>query len=130
MRSNSLTWMAFLAMAFAVVGLLGLFASYAAPLPLERAMARDSALDEALAIGGPKQALETLRDRLDDSAPAVIDSAGPIADRVAQARTAMHAELRHEADAVGARLRLELVVVTVVAALFGVVVIGVVGRAG
>jgi ActR/RegA family two-component response regulator len=121
--------MAFLAMAFVVVGLVGLFASYAAPLPLQRAMARDATLDEALATGGQKAALEPLRERLDDSAPLVIDGTGPIAGRVAAARAAMHASLMHEADAVGDRLRLELLVVTVVAAAFGAVVIGAVARA-
>jgi len=39
---------AFVAMAFAVVGLTGVFATFAAPLPLERALAREAALDEAL----------------------------------------------------------------------------------
>jgi ActR/RegA family two-component response regulator len=121
--------MAFLAMAFVVVGLVGLFASYAAPLPLQRAMARDATLDEALATGGQKAALEPLRERLDDSAALVIDGTGPIAERVAAARTAMHASLVHEADAVGDRLRLELLVVTVVAAAFGAVVVGAVARA-
>ena len=128
MKRNSATWMAFLAMAFAVVGLIGVFASYAAPLPLQRALARDAALDAALATGGGKAALEGLRDQLDDNAAAVIDGVGPLADRVATARVAMHAELEHEAAAVGARLRLELLVVTVVAAGFGMVVLGAAAR--
>ena len=128
MKRNSATWMAFLAMAFAVVGLIGVFASYAAPLPLQRALARDAALDAALATGGGKAALEGLRDQLDDNAAAVIDGGGPLADRVATARAAMHAELEHEAAAVGARLRLELLVVTVVAAGFGMVVLGAAAR--
>ncbi len=128
MKRNSATWMAFLAMAFAVVGLIGTFASYAAPLPLQRAMARDAALDQALATDGGKAALEPLRDRLDDSAATVIDGGGPLADRVAAARAAMHAELGHEAEAVGFRLRLELLVVTAVAAGFGMVIVGAAAR--
>ena len=129
MRRNTGTWMAFLAAAFGVVGLMGVFASYAAPLPFERAMARDATLDEALATGGAKPALEGLRDRLDDSAPEVIDGAGPIADRVATARAAMHTALETEAVAIGGRVRLELLVVTLVAAGFGLVVLGSVARA-
>ncbi len=121
--------MAFLAAAFGVVGLMGLFASYAAPLPLERAMARDATLDEALATGGNKPALESLRDRLDDSAAVVIDGAGPLADRVATARAAMHAALQAEAVAIGGRVRLELLVVTLVAGGFGLVVLGSAARA-
>ena len=129
MRRNTSTWMAFLAAAFAVVGLMGVFASYAAPIPLERAMARDATLDAALATGGAKPALELLRDRLDDSAATVIDGVGPLVDRVASARAAMHASLEAEAAAVGERVRLELLVVTLVAAGFGLVILGSVARA-
>ncbi len=116
---NTGTWIGFLTMTFAIVGLLGLFASFAAPLPLERALARETTLDQALAAGDAKAALEPLRDRLDDSAATVIDGAGPLAARVAAARVAMRVSLQHEADAVGQRLRLMLGVVTLVAAGFG-----------
>lgn len=120
--------MAFLAMTFVVVGLTGFFASYAAPLPLERALARDAALDDALATGGEHDALEKLRPQLDGSAAAVIDGAGPLAARVASARTTMHAELLGEAAAVGNRLRMMIVVVTLLAAVFGAVVVGAASR--
>ena len=128
MRRNTGTWMAFLAAAFGVVGLMGLFASYAAPIPLERAMARDATLDEALATDGAKPALEQLRDRLGDSAATVIDGAGPIAARVASARAAMHTSLRAEAVAIGDRTRLELLVVTIVGAGFGLIILASVAR--
>jgi hypothetical protein len=123
-QRNNGTWMAFLAMTFVVVGMTGLFASYAAPLPLERAMARDATLDEALLSGGNPAVLNGLREQLDDSAAVVIDGSGPIEARVTAARTAMRAELLHESDVVGARLRLMLVVITVVAAIFGAVIVG------
>lgn len=123
-QRNSGTWMAFLAMTFMVVGLTGLFASFAAPLPLQRAMARDAALDEALNTGGDHAALEALRVRLDDSAAVVIDGAGPLEGRVTAARAAMRLELTREADAVAVRLRLMLGIVTLVAAVFGAMVIG------
>ena len=129
MQRNSGTWMAFLATAFAVVGLTGVFASYAAPLPLERAMARDAALDEALASGGQRAALDALRPRLDESA-AILDGAGPIEARVASARAAMREELLREAAAVGDRVRLMIAVVTVLAAVFGAVVVGAAARPG
>ena len=112
-------WIAFLLTSFAVVGLMGLFASYAAPLPYERAAARDAVLDEALAAGDATQALEALRARLDDSAPIVVDGPGPLPARVAAARATMHDAMRREAGAIGSRLRLELVVITVVAGAFG-----------
>jgi hypothetical protein len=130
-KRNSGTWTAFLAMTFIVVGLTGLFATYATPIPLERALARDAALDEALATEGqPNQAalLEGLRDRLDDSAAAVIKGTGPLAVRIAAARSAMHAELQHEADAIGDRLRFMIIVVTVLGIVFGAVILGAVAR--
>ncbi len=111
-------------MTFVVVGLTGLFASFAAPLPLQRAMARDAALDEALASGGKPEVLAGLRDRLDDSAAVVIDGTGPIEARVNTARAAMRAELLRDSDAVGERLRWMVVIVTVAGAIFGSVVVG------
>jgi hypothetical protein len=116
--------MAFLAMTFMVVGLTGLFASFAAPLPLQRAMARDAALDEALASGGKPEVLAGLRDRLDDSAAEVIDGTGPIETRVNTARAAMRAELLHDSEAVAERLRWLVVIVTVAGAIFGAAVVG------
>ncbi len=129
MKRNTGTWMAFLAITFAIVGMVGLFASYAAPIPLERALARDATLDEALETGDTKAALEPLRDRLDSSAALVIDGSGPLAGRVARARAAMHTALLQEADAAGANLRIMVSVVTLVGALFGVIILGTVARA-
>jgi len=128
---NRGAWTAFLAAAFLVLGLMGLFATFAAPLPLQRALARETALDDALATAGaPDQAaqLESLRTRLDDSAAAVIDGSGDLRDRVTAARVAMRTQLEREADAIAGRLRLLIVIVTCVAALFGAIVMGV-GRA-
>ena len=124
MKRNSGTWMAFLAMTFGVVGLVGLFASYAAPIPLERALARDATMDEALAAGDSKPALEPLRERLDDSAALVIDGPGALPARVSLARAAMHAAFLTETKQTGTRLRLMILVVTVVGAVFGMVLLG------
>ena len=128
MKRNTGTWIAFLLVCFAVVGLMGLFASYAAPLPYERMMARDAVLDQALRTGDDKPALEALREPLDDSAALVIDGTGPLATRVAAARTAAHEAMLHEADAIGSRIRLELAVVTVVAAAFGAAMLATAAR--
>ena len=128
MKRNTGAWMAFLAITFGIVGLVGLFASYAAPIPFERALARDAALDQALAAGDSKAALEPFRDRLDDNAALVIDGTGPLPDRVATARASMHAELAQDAADTGTRLRLMIAVVTVVAAGFGMVILGAVAR--
>lgn len=131
MQTRSATAMGFLAVAFAVVGLTGLFATYAAPLPFERALARDAALDAALeAVRGPdpKAAIEALRPRLGESADALLAPGGELAERIARERTAMHTRFAAEADATATRLRWLICLMTVTGALFGIAIQGV-GRA-
>jgi hypothetical protein len=120
------TWMGFLAMAFAVVGLTGLFATFAAPLPLQRALARDQALDELLAgSAGPDLAatFERLRPRLAESGDALSPPGGDMAARIASERRAMHARFIAEADAAANRLRWLICIATVMAAVFGMAVL-------
>jgi hypothetical protein len=128
--SANLTWAAFLAMTFVVVGLAGLFASYAAPLPLRRALARDAALDAALLAAhgpDPAAALAALRPRLAESADAILppglDVGGDIDARITAERAAMRERLLLEADVVSERTRWLLGVVTVMAAAFGVAIL-------
>lgn len=111
----------FMAAAVAVVALLGVLAVSVAPLPLERAMAREAALDELLAAPDHYEALKT---RLDDSAEAV--APGPeLARRVAAERVAMRARLQAEADEAGLRLRWMIIVAGVMASVFGAALFGV-----
>ena len=118
------TALAFLAMAFVVVGLVGMFASFAAPLPLHRALAREAALDSALVAAqgpNPTEALTALARRLGDSAPAL--AGGDIASlpaRIQAERVAARARFVAEADAVALRLRFLIGLVTLTAAGFGV----------
>ena len=120
----------FVAMAFAVVGMTGLLAAHVSRLPLERAMAREVVLDQALGLAraGDAAGLEAMRPRLGDSAVilgamipgAMILAAGADFEaRVAAERVAMRARRLAEADATATRLRALLVVVTIVAAAFG-----------
>ena len=120
------TWLGFLAAAICAVGLMGLFATFAAPLPLQRALAREAALDDALAIArgaDPAPALEALRSRLDDSAAVVLPYAPDFEARVARERPAMRARLEAEAAAIARRLRLLVVVVTLMAIAFAAAVL-------
>ncbi len=133
--SGGRAWSAFLVMAFVVVGLCGLFASYAAPLPLERAVAREATLDRVIAASHAPDAataLAALRPLLGDSADAVLPAGDPVpadlVERVARERTAMRERLSTESAEVGLRLRVMLGVFTFAAALFGVAVLSVVGR--
>jgi hypothetical protein len=134
--SANLTWAAFLAVTFVVVGLAGLFASYAVPLPLQRALARDAALDAAQAAAhgpDPAAALAALRPQLAESAEAIVPADGRIGPdidaRIAAERAAMRTRLAQESDEVAHRTRLLLGVVTVMAAVFGVAILHM-GRRG
>ncbi len=122
------TWAAFLAMAFLVVGLTGIFATYAAPIPLERVLARDAALDRLLAAPDPAKALDALRAELGDSADALAKAPGDLGERVARERGAMRVRLGREFAAVGLRLRLMIGVFTFAGALFGIAVLSIVRR--
>eukprot|EP01037_Dinobryon_pediforme_P008880 gene8880-8969_t len=125
--SNSFAATGFLVMCFAIVGLVGIFATFAAPLPLYRAMLRDTALDDALvAMQGPQPeaALAALKPRLDDSAAAFSPMPADPAAAVAGERQAMHRRFREEADATGHRMKLMIGIVTVMAAIFGAAITG------
>lgn len=122
---------AFLAMAFLVVGLVGLFATYAVPLPLQRALARDAALDAAQAAAhapDASAALEALRPRLAESAEAILPPGGDMDARIAAARAAMRAQLAGEADEVATRTRWMVCVITLMGAVFGVALLRMVRR--
>jgi hypothetical protein len=111
----------FLAAAIAIVGMLGMMATFATRLPLERALAREVVLDRLLAANGANYA--QLTRELADSAKAV--QPGPdLARRVAAERVAMRARLQAQSDGTATRLRLMLVVCSLGAMLFGWIAIG------
>ena len=119
--------LAFVAMAFVVVGLMGVFSTYAAPLPLERAMAREATLDAALAAAkgaNPDAALAAFKALLDDSAGVLAGGAAGIEARIAHERVAMRARFVAEAAATGTRLRWLIALVTLMSAVFAMVMMG------
>jgi hypothetical protein len=125
------TWMGFLAMAFAVVGLTGLFATYAAPLPLQRALARDAALDELLAQAGSPDlpaTFERLRPRLAESGDALTPSLQDLPAHIATERAAMRTRFLTEADAAANRLRWMIGIATIMAAIFGMAILQIASR--
>ncbi len=128
MPSRNGAWMGFMAMTFAVVGLTGLFTSYAAPLPLERAMQREAAFDAVLAPGLSAESRAALRDQLGEDASDVLDGAGALAVRVEAARLTARRRFATEEAAVTHRLRLLVVVVTLAGGLFGIALLNVVAR--
>ena len=125
--NNSLAAAGFLAMCFAIVGLVGIFSTFAAPLPFYHAMVRDVALDDALAAlrgPNPHADLKALAPRLDESARAFDPLPANAEQAVAAERTAMHQRFRGEADAIAYRMKLMIGIVTVMAAVFGAAITG------
>ena len=135
-RPVDYTWSGFLVAAFVTVGLVGLFATFAAPLPLQRGILRESALDAAQVAAhapDPAAALAALGDRLDESADALIRPGGgvwPDLDaRIAAERIAMRARMTTDEHALATRLRWLICLVTVMGAAFGVAILAA-GRRG
>ena len=121
------TWTAFLLMSFAVVGLTGLFGTFVTNVPLLRALERHATLDEVLAAAREPDAavrLEQLRRPLADSAGAVLAGEGTIEERVARERVLMRERQEREARGVAGRIRTLVALVTVMAAAFGVLIMG------
>jgi hypothetical protein len=116
------TWTAFLLMCFALVGLTGLFASYATSIPLERALIRTGVLDQVLAADRAPDAaarLDALRPALGPDADAVLSGPGELWDRVAAQRRVVLDEQGREARSVTHRVRIMVGTVTLLAALVG-----------
>ncbi len=116
------TWTAFLLMCFALVGLTGLFATYATTIPLERALIRTGTLDQVLvAARAPDAAarLAVLRPALGERADAVLSGPGELWDRVAAERAVVLDEQGREARSVAHRTRILVVIVTLMAGLVG-----------
>ena len=115
--------MMFAALAVMVIGLTGIFSTYATPLPLERAMAREAALD-AVAADPSLLASPAMRQTLDDSAPALAGPPDGMAQRIAAERVAMRKRFSDEAAAVATRLRWLISMVTLMGGLFVVLIVG------
>ncbi len=129
--ADTATWTGFLIMAFAVVGLVGAFSTYAAQLPFDRAYARSQTLDrvvDAAHAANPAPALEALRPLLGDSADRVLSGPGTIESRAAAERSRMLADLHAESADYGLRLRVVIAAFTAAAALFGAMVLSIVRR--
>jgi len=112
----------FLAMCFAVVGFTGMLAGHVGRLPLERAVAREAVLDQALVQmrAGDQAGLAALKPMLGDSGGVLLADPGAFEAAVAAERVAMRARRMAEAQATGTRLQVLLLVVTLLGGAFGV----------
>jgi hypothetical protein len=117
--TSRLTWIGFLAMAFAIVGLAGLFASYALPVALDRAIAQTVALDGA----GTAQA-RIVAALGEAGARPILQASDSDAAKLQAAARAILRQAAAEQDATALRLRWLIVVVSIMGALFGAAVLG------
>ncbi len=125
-RSNRPVWIAFLLVCFLLTGMVGLFASYGPAIPLERALHRIAAVDQAVASGTPDAV--ALQTALGKSADDVVSGPGDLAARTARARAAIIADAEDDEAGVGARTRLMIFVVTALSGMIGVFILLVVSR--
>ncbi|WP_428377511.1 hypothetical protein [Lichenicoccus sp.] len=121
-------WGGFLVMAFIVLGLCGLFSTYAAQLPYQRALYADARLDAARNAPDALAQLDRLRDALGDDGTGAFDSTGDIANRIAHAHSVLTQHFQQQGGDIALRLRIVLVVFTGAAALFGLMVVSVLRR--
>ncbi len=119
-----LTWIGFLTMAFAIVGLAGLFASFALPVALDRAIAQTALLD---ASGTPQARIVAALGEA-GARPILQATDSDAAKLQAAARTILRQAVA-EQDATALRLRWLIVVVSLMGAVFGAAVLGAGGQA-
>ncbi len=135
-QKDNVAWTGFLLAAFGAVGLVGAAGIYGAQVPFEHALARDAVLTQALAAANRPDAaarLDALRPALDDSADHLLP--GPVmvvpadfAARVADERARMFAAFAQEAHNLRVRMLIGLAAFTAGGALFGALVLSIVGR--
>ena len=118
----------FLLCCFLLPGLIGTFASFSIPAPVVDEMHQEAALSTVLTAGNPaaqRAAIANLQDATDpDTAAIVANGKGALVDRIAAARANMQGEVLAQARAEAYRIRLMVITMTVLAAGFGVALLG------
>lgn len=115
-------------MAFVIVGLAGIFSTYAVRAPLMAALSREAVLDRVLtAAEGPNAsvALAALRPALGARADAVLEGPGTLVERVARERGRVLAHADAEGTALANRVRVLIGAFTIAGAVFGFAILGV-----
>ncbi len=126
--SVSLSRIGFLLTCFLLPGLIGTFASFSIPAPVVDEMHQNAALDavvNAPDAAAQKAAIAALPDDMDDdSAALVTNGTGPLPGRIAAARRLMQTEVLQEARDEAYKIRLMVITMTVLGAIFGVALLG------
>ena len=124
-RRGKLAWTGFLVMAFVVLGLCGLFSTYAAQLPYQRALYAEARLDAARHAPDTAARLARLRDALGEDGAGAFDGSGDLDQQIDHAHDVLMQHFRQQGEDIALRLRIVLVVFTAAAALFGIMVVSV-----
>lgn len=118
----------FLLCCFLLPGLIGTFASFSIPAPVVDEMHQQAALDAVLNApdeAAQKTAIANLVNNVDpDTAAIVTKGTGPIEARVAAAAQNMRTEVLAQARAAAYKIRLMVITITILSAMFGVALLG------
>ncbi len=127
-KHGSRAWGGFLVMAFIVLGLCGLFSTYAAQLPYQRELFAENKLDAARGAPDAAARLEALRDTLGDDGAGAFAAQGDLPTRIEAARRVLRRHFGEQGADIALRLRIVLVVFTFGSSLFGLIVVSVLRR--
>lgn len=114
--------------AFLMLTLIGVFATFAAPIPAVRGVIAEQAIARAAASGDPaamKAALATARPLLGVTGQKTLATLSPDRAGLARAADLLAADARRASGLVSYRLRLLVIVIGVLAALFGIALLGI-----
>jgi hypothetical protein len=118
----------FLLTCFLFPGLIGTFASFSIPAPVVDEMHQEAALDSVLNAPTPaaqQAAIANLPNDMDDNSAALVaHGAGPLPARITAARVLMHQDVLTEARDEAYKIRLMVITMTVLGAIFGVALLG------
>ncbi|MBB5374363.1 hypothetical protein [Acidocella aromatica] len=118
----------FMLCAFLLPGLIGTFASFSIPAPVIDELHQQEALDAVLTApnaASQAAAIAALADKVDpDTAALVTNGTGPLPARVAAAEQNMRREVVAQAKAAAYKIRLMVITMTVLGAVFGVLLMG------
>ena len=128
-KYGSGAWSGFLVMAFIILGLCGLFATYAAQLPYQREVFAEGKLDAARGAPDAPALLDRLRETLGDDGVGAFPPGGDIAERIETARHVLRRHFQDQAADIALRLRIVIAVFTLGSALFGLMVVSILRRA-
>lgn len=127
-RQVSPSRIGFMLCCFLFPGLIGTFASFSIPAPVVDVMHQQAALDAVLAAPTPAAqaaAITALKGAVDpDTAAIVSNGIGPLPQRIAEAGKNMRREAVAEARTEAYRIRLMVITMTVLGAIFGVMLMG------